>query len=301
MLRRILVPLDGSPFGESSLPFALELARRGSGSIELVHVRPASGDSAPDADGAARLRQLAGRIEAETGVETCSVLLTGDVVTELERRATESADLIAMATHGRTGPSRAWLGSLAEALVSRAGVPLLLIRPPEEGQAGLGASAVDHLLIPLDGSAFAEQVLPLAQAVLALGSDARATLLVSVSAEDAASKFAGPAPYDVRAERDRAEAYLERVLGRMAVPTGRRIIVSDSVARAILQVAAEDDVDLIAMATHGRSGLTRLLLGSVADKVLRGTHKPVLLLRRGVQPMAGVTESSTIPAPKPAF
>jgi nucleotide-binding universal stress UspA family protein len=300
MYRSILVPLDGSAFGEQALPLALNIARLAKASLRLVHVHVplppvyAGGISAfetnMDVEARERGREYLQKVSRSLGSE---VSVTTDVVegpiadSLIEQAAATGCDLLVMTTHGRGGLSRFWLGSVADQLVRSSPVPLLLRRPREKtGQDG-DEKLPQKILIPLDGSPLAEKIIEPAQA---LGSlvDATYTLLrvidpLQTSGYDMAGfAISGLDPTLQEQLRADAQQYLERVAQRLAGGTGRvatRVLVHSQPASAILDAAREDGMDLIALATHGRGGVRRLLLGSVADKVLRENQGAMLVLR----------------------
>jgi nucleotide-binding universal stress UspA family protein len=312
MYRNILVPLDGSPFGEHALPLALGLARRSGAAVQLVHV------AAPveiayteslfitEADLAeriqARLRAyldaVAQRAEAAAGVRVTPVLLEGGITEQIRRRAAElPADLVVMTTHGRGPLGRFWLGSVADELLRRLAVPLLLVRP-HAGEPDLAAEPpLEHLLVPLDGSELAERMLEPAVALGRLTAADYTLLRVIKPVLPVAPGLGGVAglTLDDKAqgllERTRAvhrqlcreaQSYLDRVAGGLEARGLRvrtRVAVEEQPAVAILNEAVPPGVDAVALETHGRRGLSRLLLGSVADKVIRGAAVPVLVHR----------------------
>lgn len=305
MLRSILVPLDGSDFGEHALPWAFAVTRRTGAWIHLVHAHAGipfseleavtpyqyEGVTVSEYDAKAEraersyLEDVAERARQRTGLTISWTLVEGDVVEGIERtaQATE-AELIVMSTHGRTGLSRAWLGSVAEALLRRTVIPTLVIRPAD-GTADLGAErSLKHVLVPLDGSPHGERIL---DPVLELGRafGARFTLLHVLCTHAVLGGREVPIPSGKLQERAaRAEDYLARIADRLrgqGVEVEGEIREATATALAILQAADVADADLIAMATHGHAGLARLLLGSVADKVIRGSCRPVLAQRPG--------------------
>jgi nucleotide-binding universal stress UspA family protein len=307
MTRHILVPLDGSAFSETALPMALDLARRTAARLHLVQVHePPAAPAYPDAvpayderwDGALRareeeyLRSLAHRCMERAGVSPVTQLLDGPVAGALASYVAEvGIDRIIMTTHGRGGISRAWMGSVADALVRRAAVPMLLIRPKQDRIDWDRVFTANHILIPLDGSVLSEGIL---DSALELGglSGAQYTLLRVVLPLPfvSAPYAAGPSFNEAGAaqSRDNAAQYLDSVAQRLRergvrVDTGT--IFHTSPAIGILDYAATHSVDAIAMATHGRGGWSRVALGSVADKVLRGTMMPVLLYRPPARPL----------------
>ncbi|HSJ08156.1 MAG TPA: universal stress protein [Longimicrobiales bacterium] len=306
MFRNIVVPLDGSTFSEHALPQAVDIARRSGARLHLVQVHePPTAQVYPDGlpvyderwDGSVRaqteeyLRSVAHRAMEKAGVSPVTELLDGPVSGAIAAYAGEvEADLVVMTTHGRGGISRAWVGSVADALVRRAPVPLLLIRPKEQDIDWTSTAEARHVLIALDGSELAEGILGPA---LRLGSlvGARFTLVrVVLPVPFVIGQHAtGPAFDEAGAAQSRlnAVAYLDRVAESLQA-RGADVAV-DTVfhtvpALGILDYAATHAVDMIAMATHGRGGWSRVALGSVADKVMRGTMMPVMLYRPPAQP-----------------
>jgi nucleotide-binding universal stress UspA family protein len=138
---------------------------------------------------------------------------------------------------------------------------------------------VDKILVPLDGSALAETALPVAIDLLSDRPDT--TLLLMRATEAPARPGTDPIEAQVRVVRE-AEEYLDSVATRLARTGAKGVKTSvwyGSAAAAIVEAARVGKVDMIVMGTHGRSGLGRLVLGSVAESVLRGTHIPILVVR----------------------
>jgi nucleotide-binding universal stress UspA family protein len=172
---------------------------------------------------------------------------------------------------------------VAEGLIRAGRMPVLVIHADETTEVGppLG---IDHILIPLDGSELAESILTPA-VELALACEARITLVHILSVRKLGSDGVVPAmPEQWTAALQEGETYLEKVAGRLR---RRRIRVDTMVlghpepGEAIREVAQEAGVDLIAMATHGYTGVRRILFGSVAEDVLRHSHVPMLIQRPG--------------------
>ena len=204
----------------------------------------------------------------------------------LQRVRDGRADLVVMATHGRGPLGRFFLGSVADVLVRETSVPVLLVRPHGAGPDS-GAAAED-VLVPLDGPPLAEQILGPA-ADLARLTGATVTLLRVVLPPPAYGMdlppYAAAGAADLALLEDlrhEAEAYLTRV-ALCPQPVGHavetRVVAHAHAATGLLEEAARTGCDLIALETHGRRGLPRLFLGSVADKVVRGAEVPVLLYR----------------------
>lgn len=306
MYRSMLLPLDGSHFGEHALQFAATLARRSGARLELVHVHNPQVDSVgwegvtpfryEGIDLAARqwdgeevrceeeyLTARAQTIARELNSTTTCKLLQGPVVSALENEIkTLNPDLVVMATHGRSGFSRAWLGSVADALVRNVHKPILLIRAESEDAPEMEVKT-DHILIPLDGSQLAETIVQHA-VQLGEGAAARYTLLQVVppvwSAPEVMSEPDALTESTLAERIANAREYLAAVADLMSeasVNVKCDVVVGTASAATILDYARTYGADIIAMATHGRGGLKRLLLGSVADKVVRGARVPVLL------------------------
>ena len=209
----------------------------------------------------------------------------GDAVEEILRRSKAApADLIVMATHGYTGTKHWTHGSVAERVLQTASVPMLLVRAQEKAAKDSRQPMLcQRILVPLDGSQMAEQVLPTATTV-AQALDAELILfqvpIVHVYGWMTGEWFLPVQGVLAMAEQD-AEAYLSDVAGRLKGQAVRVTTATGigSVAECIIQYAEANHIDLIAMCTHGRTGLARWTLGSVADRVLRASSTPILLVR----------------------
>ena len=295
MYKHILVPLDGSTFAEAALPLALALTRKTNASLHLVSVvEPIPAFAYAEWEPAALdwstqyLDSVAERISANAGGDVTTAVHSGRVVETLGAEITKlGVDLVVMATHGRGVLSRAWLGSVADAFMREAEVPVLFVHP-EEGDAPAPDSLNDFetLLIPLDGSELSESALAHATEFGELfGSAYHLTRVVAYPLEIASPYLPHTVQLnqEILAEaKDNAAQYLEQQADKMR-KRGLRVTVSVAVdpqaAHGILSEAEEVGCDLLAMSTHGRTGVSRVVLGSAADKVLRGAHIPVLLYK----------------------
>jgi nucleotide-binding universal stress UspA family protein len=299
MFRALLVPLDGSAFSEHALPFALGIARRAGAGVQLLHVHVplvhATGlsvldrgadERAKDQEWAYLNRMVRRWTIAAPEVRISTALLEG-FPPDVLREQTSEADLVIMATHGRGPSSRFWLGSVADALVRTADAPLLLLRPGEQSPPNALAPPFRQLMIPLDGSDLAEQAL---EPTLQLGRPMEATYILLRVVKPAMMldpNLGCPAMTGVdekltRQALDEAQAYLDRIVERIrgqGLTVSTRVVLHTNPADAILEETREQRADLLALATHGRGGIRRLLLGSVADKVLRGGTTPMLVCR----------------------
>jgi nucleotide-binding universal stress UspA family protein len=300
MFRKILVPLDRSDLSEQALGRAAEIARAAQGELDLVLVHqpfPFGGFDEPPWNSPAwnadhqYLEMIAAEFASGADVVATHTILKGDAADMISSRADEiGADLIVMTSHGRTGLSRAWLGSVADRVLRRSGVPVLLLRP-DEGRSRVDArrEPFKHLLLAIDGSPESVTIIPPAVQLAQL-TGARVTLLRVVRPiplivpEYGIPVTAPPIVPDEAVMQqvvEEARAHLVALAARSSengVSVDAQIVVNDHVARAILDFAAAQGVDAIAMTTRGR-GASRVLVGSTADKVLRATNVPLLVAR----------------------
>ncbi|MBV9790397.1 MAG: universal stress protein [Chloroflexi bacterium] len=303
MIRTILVPLDGSAFGEAALATAQAIAAQTSARLHLalVHVPVYGGyidgvailddeaDTASRAQDQAYLQMIQQRLRTGGQIAPSIKVLDGPIPTTLGAYAAAiDADLVVMTTHGRGGLARFWLGSVADSFVRHSHVPVLLIHPDAAADSPIQTPQIPprKICVALDGSPHAEQVLGPA---LALNAD-DTTEYLFVQIVDA--MIIASAPFtpellqqdlSLTAERQKAaQWYLEKLAAPLRAQGHRiqtRVIVDPQPALAILRAAREYKSDVIALATHGHGGVRRMLLGSVADKVLRAADRPILLYR----------------------
>ncbi len=302
MYRSILVPLDGSPAAEHALPWALSIAQQEGTSLHLtrVHLPPTpimvgselASDVALDAaireNERAYLDELADRIRKTSTIPIHATLLEGAIADAIEDHGKSiKADLLVMTTHGRGAFARFWLGSVADKVIRHSTIPTLLIRPNEEQAADLSNRPfLSRIVVPLDGSELAEQILePAMKLGKAMGAD-YGLVLVLEAVEDietlARMKIQVPGAWFPEATEAKAEVYLEKVAHRLrghSLKVSTKVIRHGTAARSILDFAGAHGNAAIALATHGRSGIRRMFLGSVADKIVRGATLPVLVYR----------------------
>jgi nucleotide-binding universal stress UspA family protein len=279
MSSTILVPLDGSVLAEQALSLAGQLGRAAAAGLVLTRVI-ADDSRQDDADAQNYLRYAAGRLTySEVPVET--VVAQGDAATEILRIARQrQAELIVISTHGHSGPGRWLYGSVADEVLRGADIPVVLLPPAALPE--LADKRPLRILVPLDGSRLAESVFATA-CVWAQRLEAELILLQVVLwppyvSSDAAKLLV----LDPDAMVATAEQYLDEVARRYrseTIQVRRRAVLGRPVPSTIARVASEEAVDLVAMATHGRSGLARLVLGSVATGTLQRTDVPMLVVR----------------------
>lgn len=282
-MERILVPLDGSPLSESILPVAEVLARDYGAELLLIRaVLPRGADPlepdvelAPGAE--AYLLRKVKELNARGLARVRWSVWHGRPEQAIGQAAVQSrVDLITMTTHGRGGFGRLLLGSVAESVVRSSPAPVLLVR----GEPSWIRGAISRILVPLDGSQLSEAILPVVER-LAGPFDFTIDLLAIVEPmpSAAAAEMTTRLGELIQLQEADCKAYLAKIAEgleakglrvRQAVRVGHPVEV-------IRAYAEEEGVGLIGMTTHGRSGLGRLFLGSVAERVSRTAPVPVLL------------------------
>ena len=308
MYTQILTPLDGSEISEQVLPYAQSLAARLSLPITLLLAvepdHPTIGQSLNPSlhihethfyrasQAQAYLEGIASGLR-EAGLSVITKVPTGEASEAIVAEASsDPGALIAMASHGRSGLARWWMGSVADKVLHIADNPLLIIHsqadPPPAGD-----SSPQRLVVPIDGSELAEQVLPhVAYLASSMGLPVHLVRVTLSEAEyqqaisiDARRQQSPSSPsYQAVAETLDGEAntYLEDVKARLlqqGAPSVEARVTHGLPADSIVDLANVGDNSLVAMTTHGRSGVGRMLLGSVAERVVRHSGGPVLLIR----------------------
>jgi nucleotide-binding universal stress UspA family protein len=227
---------------------------------------------------------------AHEGVRVETIRVVGAATQEILRYAEENGfGLIAMATHGRSGITRWVYGSVADKVLHASDLPLLLVKPSRTERVLPQRRLLESLVVPLDGSELAEEALPFAEA-LAIRLELSITLVRVVSYplyayEGYEGLSYGYAPPDHKSLTEMMEAsakeYLEGVQARLRLQGHQveAVTVLGHPASQIMDLAQRTEGSLVVMSTHGRSGFQRWVLGSVADRVLRASHRPILLVR----------------------
>ena len=286
MYKRILVPLDGSKLAEGALPYAEGVATRLHSEVILLTVC-APGDCF-DLPLKAYLEKRAGELSS-LGIKTSPVVVQGNAANEiLDFAEKNDINLIISSTHGHTGPSIWPLGSIANKILQKSRIPLLLIRS-RELETVLREKELLKILVPLDGSQFADGVIPYVEG-LAEGMDSEVILITvnePLQIPDVVRHTAGfdEKKYEneltAKTERD-VKGYLskkESALRNKGVQVSSTSLLGMP-AQTILQYAEDNSISLIALSTHGFSGITKWAYGSVASKIIQSSSKPVLLVRQ---------------------
>ena len=309
-MKTILVPLDGSALAEAVLPYVRLLANTLGARVHLLHVITEVDTPNPLAYDISTLYSMSDVVAArqtsyhqslqtlrehaegylasqamrlkDDGIEVDVDARFGappDLIVEVAEQ--RSATLIAMATHGYSGLRRWALGSVTDRVVQATRTPVFVVRGSPESH---GEPELRRILVPLDGSEFARQALPLARD-LAARAQAEIDLLQAIVPDMPPTDSMVPTPAEARpplaAQREYAAAELNAQAMELAGPSlpVKTAVATGYAAEVIVDEAARGRADLIVMVTHGRGGLRRWALGSVADKVLHATTTPLILVR----------------------
>ena len=299
MYTKIVVALDGSELSEGILPYARSFAKTLEIPVELLHVvdpdhflysvfahqgRYYDIMTAEKKRSIDYLSKIATSFSDSTSVD-CSVETGNPAEVIVDRAASHAGILIAMTTHGRSGIKRWLLGSVAQKVLHAAVSPLFLVRPTE-ATATRDTVAPKTLLVPLDGSSLAEKVFPY---VVALAKKlSLEVLLFHVYHIPYGVYSGGDGLYGIDFEeltasvRDEANDYLDKKITEMKKLGVEKISYTTKEglgADEIISLGRKTPDNLIAMCSHGRSGVKRWVLGSVTETVVRHSGEPVLVIR----------------------
>ena len=282
---KIVIPLDGSSDAESALGPGVALARRWQAELILIRV------TAPLLTAAPELYPSLGHEFTQQARDAAEVYLKevqarypdltshlfgpiGSPKERIEAVAREAeSDLIVMASHGRTGLARWLLGSTAEYVLRHSHCPVLLLRPDFDLSPG---HEFGHVLVPVDGSEGAKQVVSQVAPYLKAGAQVTVLRASGLTARD----------YTMLNSPDEVTNYLAHLAEQLrhidaAGFQTEHVVVDGVAADSIVAYAHKHQCDLIAMATHGRTGFRRFVLGSVTERVSRHAECPVLAFPQG--------------------
>jgi nucleotide-binding universal stress UspA family protein len=294
MIKKILVPLDGSSSAETALPFAAEIAAKSSAEIVLM---TATGSASKDLETLFRpylekTRDRVWNIVAGYGTGAPArpniAVSSGPPADAILQYAAEiKADLVVMAARGSTGPGPWSLGSIATRVTVASPIPVMVVKDPPEKTAVEQKKIFRKILVPLDCSPAGEAAVPFVQTMAkSLGCE-----LILFHAVQPAATWLGygaggdymaiQEPEDVRAA---AAVYLEGLQKRLALKgLAVKTVLEEGVsAERIINYSRTEPIDAIAISTHGRSGISRWVFGSVTQKVLQAAKPPVLVVRAGI-------------------
>lgn len=307
MYSKIIVPLDGSELSEQALPYAQLIAQSLPAPVELVQafdILPPGLLGAQNQRVVAQLHQgaqerAAAALEPARQRLEASGLSVGIVTqrgapadTIVAQASSDPAALVVMCTHGRGGVSRWVMGSVTDKVLHTMPNPMLIVRAAVTAP----ETALQSVLLPLDGSPLSELAIPHAVSVAAALSAPVTALRITPTQEHYRQQLISSTPemgviadFELATAADLAAqdaeivaAYLDEVSARLAADhapaPATEHIVHNNIAQAIIERAAAPP-SLVAMTTHGRSGVGRVVLGSVTDRVIRHSNTPVLVIR----------------------
>jgi nucleotide-binding universal stress UspA family protein len=285
-----LIPLDGTELSESAFALLPLVKKLNIDTVRLVSVWKSSDEESEagveqqkldDATEKGRahlasyLDRKAGAVR-EAGLEVEMVVRHGTPHEEI-LASTDDVDMIIIATHGRSGIARWWLGSTADHVIKESACPVLVIGPNVD--IDLVNYNLRRILVPLDGSPTAEQALALAVWIGdQMGAEldiVRAMSLTNVTYDPGMGMYSGEL---ITAMEDSVKAYLQEVAGKLGGRQATTTMMIGSPGEALLEHQKETPCDLVVATTHGRTGVKRAALGSVSDRLLHGSA-PVLLFR----------------------
>ena len=288
--RKLLVPLDGSELAERAIPYAKTIARTKGSELILFTVSIASVEQL-DRPMKAYLELNVKELQSQ-GIKASTAITYGNVADEIIGFAEKSnIDLIIISTHGYSGIKRWVLGSVARNVLYGTCVQVLLIKSKAPK---IPRVELKKLLLPLDGSPFSETPIPFIEE---LTKETEAETVLTVVSEPPLVPSYGDRPINPTWEKYRntlwaetqqqASEYLKRVeakLKKQGMKVKSQVIPGElgKVAESIMQAAQKENVDLIAMTTHGRSGVSRWVYGGVANRIVEEPLQPVLLIRPSV-------------------
>lgn len=279
MIKRILVPLDGSELAETVLPYVDRLANALGSEVQLMSVLIGE-DPQLQVENYLADRRGSLKGPGNTSIEVSRSESAAQGI--IEKAEMLDADLIAMSTHGRSGLARWALGSVADRVIHGTSRPVLLVRSLSKSERR-GPTLMNRIIVPLDGSEISKSVLPYI-IDLAKPIGGRIALVSVVEPLSAYSPYTASIPQElvndlkVHAEDFLVSVQVETQEEDLQITTEVR---TGSAVDGILKAAEEVGAGMIAMATHGHSGLRRWLMGSVAEGVLRRTRLPCLMVRPG--------------------
>ncbi len=299
----ILVPLDGTDIAKEILPYVSQLALKEDTPLVLLTVVDPDDIEYPTGSTGGRepvhryqieenikiqaLSQLNEVLEGlqAKGLQAQATTAVGRPAEEIMRAATaEGCGLIAMSTRGRNAIGRGILGSVTDKVLHSSSVPVLTFTPLESADPqDEHATTLSTAVVPLDGSALAETVLPYAEELArVLSLDIRLVRVVKTGHPFSYPEMAATLPDPTDELVREARSYLSRIAQDLrASGTGvQSQVLRGAPASALLDFAQETPQNLIVMTSHGRSGLSRWVLGSVTEALVRGSGDPVLVVQR---------------------
>ncbi|HEY8852637.1 MAG TPA: universal stress protein [Gemmatimonadaceae bacterium] len=300
MYKVIMVPTDGSGFDREAIRVSLRIADRSDAKVRLVRVLSTGSffGMAAAAEGTAvaaevvkserdralsELYALAAECRSASNADITVDLHAGPVPEVLEAYARRNeVDLIVISTHARSGIARLSLGSVTDSLIRHTTIPVLVVKPPTSYLNPRVIEGFRRIVVPLDGSTLAEQILPRVLTLAKLEEADIILLNVLLPHSYSQKEIIDPSLPWWEKDISVAQTYLFRIAGKLrgeGVPVTTDIVIGENVAGAIGDFASRERAGLIAIATHGRGGVARMLRGSVADAVMHSSRLSMLVFK----------------------
>lgn len=285
-MRRVLVPLDGTELAASILPDARRVAGPGGTLILIQNAEPPtyvrgtrsadtiSIDSAYD-----YLDAVARDLESDgMRVETHVMVLGRTAVAIDEAAAIYGADMVAVATHGRSPLGRLVHGSVAWRAIAHSPVPVLL-RHPDRPVSTQPFTGPRRIMVPLDGSSYSERAVGLACQLASetSGEVVLVEVLPTIPGYAALGAAYGAAAVAQDGDEEATQQYLDGIAGTLACRT-RTLVQIGPISSKLIETARRLHVTDVVLASHGRTGLSRVVLGSVTDDLIQHLHCPIVVL-----------------------
>jgi nucleotide-binding universal stress UspA family protein len=295
MFNKILLPLDGSQLAEAAIPYATNLAEQLEAEIYLLHICPPEHQSYVHmhqiymncmVDGIRSKMKESWKSSKELKVE--AEVIVGDPIKLIfDYTKLKGIDLISLTTHGNSGFKPWALGNVADKIVRGSGIPTLLIRVKEQKDLEIRKAIVRKILVPLDNSDASRASLPVA---IELAKKLNAGLTLFSMAQTAYAQNLNSAGSGIginwdavdKASEHAADEYLQKIeeeFKNSGVQVERNSMLGIDAAYEILELEKKGNLDMVVMATRGRSSIARWAFGSVAEKVLREGNLPILLVK----------------------
>lgn len=283
MFERIIISLDGSEISEIVIPYTVEIAKRFNSQIDIIGI--GEGQENPlDRLFHNYLEEFAAKFKTN-GINAGAIHLHGNPSSQILDYAHEkNADLIIMATRGRTNISKWTMGSVAEKVLRATDKPLLLVSQEAPRIPKGEVPVFKRILVPLDGSDMGEAALPFAVS-LCCKTNARLYILYIMLATH---RITGGIDYAVRLQQQLMETLRKQArdyLNKVAADLDRENLdikydlVSGYPSMTILDYAKSNAIDMISLSSHGKGGMDSFTMGSTTDKVVHNSEKPVLLVK----------------------
>jgi nucleotide-binding universal stress UspA family protein len=275
-MKKILVPLDGSPTASEALPMAMSLARRSNAALCLISVASGGSGDLGIGDTNLYLEEMASSL-AFDGFAACTHTGTGATAQSIVDTATnEKVDMIVMTTRGRSGITRGILGSVTDAVISHATVPVYVVRSNNAPRVSVESENNSGVIVPLDGSELSESALDTAIQMAELSAAPIYLLRVVNDALDIGNGRI-------------AKAYLDQISEQLAKRKVLAIplLMSGHAGASIIQTMEARPGSVVVMTSRGAGGVTRWVRGSVADWLIQRAPGPIVVVANKREALLG--------------